>query len=215
MTAISVTSDKDSITTGFQPLVLVAGEEPKIADILIAYLERSGFRTAHALDGQLPLAMHQSLKPDLILLDVLMPDMDGWKVLAEVRHRGNKPVIMLTAQNQDMDKVIGLRLGADDYVVKPFNPTEVVARTQAVLRRSIVFGNRVNAATLRVGAFEIDVESYEVIVSVASESVPFKPPYYHLNDGCGVMRNCLSFAWLLRFLNHAMGVMAAPGRTVE
>ncbi|WLI26078.1 response regulator [Pseudomonas simiae] len=121
-----------------QALVLIAEDEPEIADILIAYLKRSGFRTAHALDGRRALELHLSLKPDLmLLLDVLMPHVDGWQVLAEVRHRGNTPVIMLTAQDQDMDKLMGLRIGADDYIVKPFNPAEVVARTQAVLRRSV------------------------------------------------------------------------------
>ncbi|NVZ18949.1 response regulator [Pseudomonas costantinii] len=154
-----------------QALVLIAEDEPEIADILIAYLKRSGFRTAHALDGRRALEMHHTLKPDLVLLDVLMPHVDGWKVLAEVRHRGNTPVIMLTAQDQDLDKLMGLRLGADDYIVKPFNPAEVVARTQAVLRRSIANNDRTSLAMIRVDAFEIDIESHEVTVNIAGKSV--------------------------------------------
>ena len=147
-----------------QALVLIAEDEPEIADILMAYLKRSGFRTAHASDGRRALELHQTLKPDLVLLDVLMPKLDGWMVLAEIRHRGNTPVIMLTAQDQDMDKLMGLRIGADDYIVKPFNPAEVVARTQAVLRRSVAHGYATGHSVLRVDAFEIDVDNHEVMV---------------------------------------------------
>lgn len=155
-----------------QALVLIAEDEPEIADILIAYLKRSGFRTAHALDGRRALELHLSLKPDLMLLDVLMPHVDGWQVLAEVRHRGNTPVIMLTAQDQDMDKLMGLRIGADDYIVKPFNPAEVVARTQAVLRRSVNYKSGVSASVLRVDGFEIDIESHQVTVNIEGNALP-------------------------------------------
>ena len=146
-------------------LVLIAEDEAEIADILIAYLQRSGLRTQHASDGQQALALHLALKPDLLLLDVQMPVLDGWRVLSEIRSRGDTPVIMLTALDQDIDKLMGLRLGADDYVVKPFNPAEVVARVQAVLRRT-----RVSAAVatqvLRVGPFQIDLDSHEASVQV-------------------------------------------------
>ena len=155
-----------------QALVLIAEDEPQIADILVAYLKRSGFRTAHARDGQQALDMHLALKPELMLLDVLMPNVDGWQVLAQVRQRGHTPVIMLTAQDQDMDKLMGLRIGADDYIVKPFNPAEVVARTQAVLRRSIAYHDRACPTVLRVDAFEIDLESYEATVTLAGRRVP-------------------------------------------
>ena len=119
-----------------QSLVLIAEDEAEIAEILAAYLQRHGLRTLHAADGREALAMHQTCKPDLLLLDVQMPQLDGWQVLSEIRARGDTPVIMLTALDQDLDKLMGLRMGADDYVVKPFNPAEVVARVQAVLRRS-------------------------------------------------------------------------------
>ncbi|HGE5060071.1 TPA: response regulator transcription factor, partial [Klebsiella pneumoniae] len=111
-----------------QSLVLIAEDEAEIADILAAYLQRHGLRTLHAVDGREALAMHQTCKPDLLLLDVQMPQLDGWQVLSEIRARGDTPVIMLTALDQDLDKLMGLRMGADDYVVKPFNPAEVVAR---------------------------------------------------------------------------------------
>ncbi|HCT5048869.1 TPA: response regulator transcription factor [Pseudomonas aeruginosa] len=150
-------------------LVLIAEDEPDIADILQAYLTRAGLRTIHAADGRKALSMHLSMKPDLVLLDVQMPKMDGWKVLSEIRHRGDTPVIMLTAMDQDIDKLMGLRFGADDYVVKPFNPAEVVARTQAVLRRSIADASR-HARVLRVAPFEIDLEQHETIVQVDGQT---------------------------------------------
>lgn len=144
-------------------LVLIAEDEAEIADILIAYLQRSGLRTQHATDGHQALAMHQTCKPDLVLLDVQMPQLDGWNVLNEIRSRGDTPVIMLTALDQDIDKLMGLRLGADDYVVKPFNPAEVVARVQAVLRRTRN-NTPATAQVLRVGQFQIDLDSYEASI---------------------------------------------------
>lgn len=146
-----------------QALVLIAEDEPEIAEILSAYLQRSGLRTRQAGDGREALAMHRALKPDLLLLDVQMPQLDGWQVLGEIRARGDTPVIMLTALDQDLDKLMGLRMGADDYVVKPFNPAEVVARVQAVLRRSQA-AKQTMARVLRVGPFQIDLESHEASI---------------------------------------------------
>lgn len=108
-----------SASPAAQSLVLIAEDEAEIAEILAAYLQRHGLRTLHAADGRVALAMHQTCKPDLLLLDVQMPQLDGWQVLSEIRARGDTPVIMLTALDQDLDKLMGLRMGADDYVVKP------------------------------------------------------------------------------------------------
>jgi two-component system, OmpR family, response regulator AdeR len=145
-------------------LILVAEDEPEIASILISYLERDSFRTVTAGDGETALMHHQMLKPDLILLDVQMPKRDGFSVLTEVRRRGNTPVIMATARAEDLDKLSALRVGADDYVVKPFNPMEVVARVRAVLRRcSGAIGDQ---AILRVGMIEIDTVCYMVDVNL-------------------------------------------------
>lgn len=149
-------------------LILIAEDEVEIAEILAAYLQRSGLRTVHAKDGQDALARHHNQKPDLVLLDVQMPLLDGWQVLSEIRHRGDTPVILLTALDQDIDKLTGLRIGADDYVVKPFNPAEVVARVQAVLRRAKATraeGSRV----LSVGAFCIDLDNHEASVDCAGQ----------------------------------------------
>lgn len=140
-------------------LVLIAEDEPEIVDILKAYLHREGLRTAWAPDGRAALDMHQALKPDLLLLDVQMPHVDGWRVLSELRARSTTPVIMVTAHDQDIDKLMALRVGADDYVVKPFNPAEVAARVQAVLRRSR--GRDAQPRDiLRVGPMEIDLETF-------------------------------------------------------
>lgn len=133
-------------------LVLIAEDEEEIADILRAYLEREGFRTIHAADGRIALDLHRVVKPDLILLDVSMPRADGWEVLAEVRRRDQTPIVMLTALDQDIDKLQALRIGADDYVVKPFNAVEVVARVKAVLRRA---GNGVANGPIRVGPLRL------------------------------------------------------------
>ncbi|BBO51832.1 response regulator [Stenotrophomonas maltophilia] len=146
------------------PLVLIAEDEGEIADILGAYLARSGLRSVRAVDGEAALASHRQLRPDLVLLDVQMPRMDGWQVLSELRRRGNTPVIMLTALDQDVDKLTGLRVGADDYVAKPFNPAEIVARIQAVLRRSAREPSGAPGGVIRQGPFEIDLRSHEVTV---------------------------------------------------
>ncbi|GGY28296.1 response regulator [Paludibacterium paludis] len=159
----------DETTQSHQALVLIAEDEPEIADILAAYLARGGLRTARASDGKKALELHLSLKPDLVLLDVQMPHVDGWKALAEIRHRGDTPVIMLTALDQDIDKLMGLRMGADDYVVKPFNPAEVVARTQAVLRRSMAGIGPRDPRVLRAPPFEIDLDNHEASVRTGGQ----------------------------------------------
>ena len=143
-------------------LILVAEDEPEIAAILTAYLERDGFRTVCAADGETALMHHQLLRPDLVLLDVQMPKRDGFAVLAEVRRRGNTPVIMATARAEDLDKLSALHVGADDYVVKPFNPMEVVARVKAVLRRTN--GAMGGPTVLRVNRIAIDTACYSACV---------------------------------------------------
>ncbi|QNQ21371.1 response regulator transcription factor [Kosakonia sp. SMBL-WEM22] len=117
-------------------LILVAEDDDEIADILQSYIQRAGMRTLRAADGEQAISLCFLHKPDLVLLDIQLPIQDGWSVLSAVRKESAVPVIMVTALDQDIDKLMGLRLGADDYVVKPFNPSEVVARIEAVLRRT-------------------------------------------------------------------------------
>lgn len=146
---------------GMNSLALIAEDDKDIADILRAYLEREGFRTVQASDGRTALDVHLALKPDIVLLDITMPMVDGWEVLSEVRRRGGTPVIVITALDQDLDKLQALRVGADDYVIKPFNPVEVVARVKAVLRRA---GGVGASGVLRIGPVEIDTAGHIVRV---------------------------------------------------
>lgn len=116
-------------------LVMVVEDEPEIADILVSYIRKSAMEAIHAKDGTTAMALFRLKKPDLILLDIQLPDITGWNFLSSLRKESNVPVIMVTAFDQDIDKLMGLRLGADDYIIKPFNPLEVLARIEAVLRR--------------------------------------------------------------------------------
>jgi two-component system, OmpR family, response regulator AdeR len=152
---------------GGPALVLIAEDDDEIAVILTAYFSRGGFRTLRAQDGRQALELHLTARPDLVLLDVQMPGLDGWMVLSEIRRRGGTPVIMVTAMDQDVDKLTGLRIGADDYVVKPFNPAEVVARAQAVLRRTLAHGAGNGASVIRVDDLVIDLDKHEVTLASA------------------------------------------------
>lgn len=138
-------------------LVLIVEDAPEIAEILEAYLGREGFRTISAPDGNTGLSHHQRLKPDLVILDVKLPGIDGYEVLAAIRRRGDTPVLMATALAEDLDKLQALRIGADDYVVKPFNPLEVVARAKAILRRTRGLSTE---PVLRVGKLSVDVQAH-------------------------------------------------------
>ena len=144
-------------------LVLVVEDEPAIASILSAYLERDGLRIRMAQDGEEALQSFRQLRPDLVLLDIHLPKVDGVDVLRMIRNDSEVPVIMVTALADDVDKLLALRLGADDYVVKPFNPPEVVARVRAVLRRTQAKPAAI-AAPIRVGPIEIDVEAHSAAV---------------------------------------------------
>lgn len=115
--------------------ILIVDDDRNICELLRLYLEKEGYETTLAYDGQQALEVFADAKPNLVLLDVMMPRMDGWETCRRIRALGNVPVIMLTAKGETFDKVLGLELGADDYIVKPFDTKEVVARIKAVLRR--------------------------------------------------------------------------------
>jgi len=116
--------------------ILVVDDERNIVDLLRLYLEKEGFAVIAAGDGEQALQLHQRHEPDLVILDLMLPKRDGFEVCREIRKRGDTPVIMLTARGEDVDAIVGLELGADDYVTKPFNPRALVARVKAVLRRA-------------------------------------------------------------------------------
>lgn len=119
-----------------QKTILVVDDEKRIVNLLRAYLEDAGYRVVTAPDGRQALFVARHEKPDLVILDLMMPEMDGWEFTRRFRRENDAPIIMLTARIEDMDKILGLELGADDYVTKPFSPREVVARVRAVLRRA-------------------------------------------------------------------------------
>lgn len=146
-------------------LILIIEDDIEIVRILQAYFERDGYRTVSATDPVIGLSHHQRLKPDLVVLDVKMPKMDGFETLAALRKVEDTPVLMVTALAEDLDKLQALRLGADDYVVKPFNPLEVVARARAILRRSQ--GGRASSV-LRIGPLTVDSEAMTVHVGPAA-----------------------------------------------
>ena len=150
-------------------LILIIEDEPEIAEVLESYFAREGFRVICAGDGPLGLAHHQRLRPDLVVLDIKLPGLDGYEVLATIRRRGETPVIMVTALAEDLDKLQALRIGADDYVVKPFNPLEIVARARAVLRRTL---GRAPETLLRLGPLSVDPQAIRAVVETAAGPVP-------------------------------------------
>ncbi len=136
--------------------ILVVDDEKRIVEILKAYLERDGYQVIAAYDGQSALELARRYSPDLIILDLMLPEVSGWDVCRELRKESDVPVIMLTARDDTTDKIIGLELGADDYVTKPFDPKEIISRVRAVLRRSE--GKAVPKATLNIGEIIIDTD---------------------------------------------------------
>jgi two-component system alkaline phosphatase synthesis response regulator PhoP len=141
-------------------LILVVDDEPKIVKLARDYLQQAGFRVLPAGNGAIALAMARSERPDLVVLDLNLPDMDGLDVCRALRRQSEVPVIMLTARIEETDRLIGLELGADDYITKPFSPRELVARVRVVLRR--VQGGIRQPGLLRVRDLEIDLEGHRL-----------------------------------------------------
>jgi len=157
-------------------LILVVDDEPKIVRLARDYLEKNGFRVVTAADGGAALAMARREKPDLIVLDLLLPGMDGREVCRILRTESDVPIIMLTALSEESDQIVGLEIGADDYIVKPFSPRALVARVRALLRR--VQGGVKAPAVIRVGELEIDSERY--IVTWQGEALRLTPSEFDL-----------------------------------
>jgi DNA-binding response OmpR family regulator len=141
-------------------LILVIEDEPKIATLARDYLVKHGFRVLLAADGRMGLAMARRERPDLVLLDLLLPGLDGRDVCRALRAESDVPIIMLTALAEETDQIVGLELGADDYIVKPFSPSVMVARVRAALRRAR--GDGAAADVLRAGALALDTAGHTV-----------------------------------------------------
>lgn len=161
--------------------ILIVDDDQNICELLRLYIEKEGFTTAIANDGKQALELYESENPDLIMLDIMLPGLDGWQVCREIRKKSQVPIIMLTAKGEVFDKVLGLELGADDYVVKPFEAKEVVARIKAVLRRS---GQQQGEAVKEVkyDKLSINLTNYELRVDGVQVDTPPKEMelIYHL-----------------------------------
>jgi two-component system, OmpR family, alkaline phosphatase synthesis response regulator PhoP len=145
--------------------ILVVDDEPKIVQIARDYLQHSGFAVLTASDGKDALVTFRAHHPDLIVLDLGLPEMDGLDVTRAIRKEASIPIIMLTARGEETDKLIGLELGSDDYIVKPFSPKELVARVRAVLRRTEAQSAQTNNDVLRVADVSIDLPRMSVTVA--------------------------------------------------
>jgi DNA-binding response OmpR family regulator len=157
--------------------VLVVDDEPNIVELARMYLEKEGYRVESASDGATALEQIQTHEPALIVLDLMLPELDGFEVCRRTRAKSDVPIIMLTARDEDVDKIVGLELGADDYLTKPFNPRELVARVKAILRRS-ERSSRPNEKPLHVADLTIDPARREV--SVAGEPIVLRAKEFDL-----------------------------------
>ncbi len=144
--------------------ILIADDHRQITSVLEAYSRKEGHTAAVAHDGAAALRLFASFEPDIVLLDVMMPVMDGFEVCRAIRKQSDTPVIMITARGEDYDRIMGLDIGADDYIVKPFSPGEVMARVRAVLRR-IDRAEDGSRRALQWGSLRVDLDSYEAAVS--------------------------------------------------
>ena len=154
--------------------VLIVEDDRNIAELLQMYLEKEGYAVTVANDGGQGLSKFRAIKPDLVLLDIMMPVMDGWSVCKTIRAESQTPVIMLTAKGQTDDKVAGLKSGADDYITKPFEMKEVLARIEAVLRRSVGSTVEKKQRQLVFDKLVIDMDAFELLVDGKKVDTPPK-----------------------------------------
>ncbi len=145
--------------------ILVVDDDKNICELLRLYLEKEGYSVILCHDGQEAVVKFNALNPDMILLDIMLPSLDGWQVCREIRKKSNVPIIMLTAKGETFDKVLGLELGADDYVVKPFDTKEIVARIKAVLRRISQTSHTEEAKEVVYDKLIVNMTRYELKVN--------------------------------------------------
>lgn len=162
--------------------ILIVDDDLNICELLRLYIEKEGFEASIANDGETALKMFETVGPDLILLDIMLPGLDGWQVCREIRKKSTCPIIMLTAKGEVFDKVLGLELGADDYVVKPFETKEVVARINAVLRRTGESAKQNENKEVSYDKLVINLTNYELKVNGVQVDTPPKEMelIYHL-----------------------------------
>ena len=151
--------------------ILVADDDNNICELLKIYLENEGYEVVTANDGVKAISSFKIYEPDLILLDIMMPRKDGWQVCREIREISSKPIIMVTARGEVFDKVLGLELGADDFITKPFDTKEVAARVKAVLRRYSGHDND-DSEVIRFDNLEISLQKYELKLAGKVVDIP-------------------------------------------
>ena len=153
--------------------IMIVDDDQNIAELLRLYVEKDGYETALCYNGKDAVRLFDDYRPDLILLDIMLPGLDGWQVCREIRKKSPVPVIMLTAKGETFDKVLGLELGADDYIVKPFDTKEVLARVKAVLRRYVKEDEAPKKEVVLDG-MRINMENYDLIIKGKKVEVPPK-----------------------------------------
>ncbi|MBQ5708806.1 MAG: response regulator transcription factor [Anaerotignum sp.] len=158
--------------------ILIVDDDKHIAELISLYMMKDGYETEEVYDGREAIRKAESFQPDLILLDLMLPGMDGYQVCTEIRKTSRVPIIMLTAKGETFDKVLGLELGADDYIVKPFDPKELVARVKAVLRRYEPKQEEADKNLLKFDALEINLSNYSV--SYEGKTLDFPPKEFEL-----------------------------------
>lgn len=156
--------------------IFVVDDEPQIVKVLKAYLEKAGFQVVTASDGNAALSIFQHEKPDFLILDLNLPGMDGLDICRAIRRDSNIPILMLTARVEEADRLIGLELGADDYVIKPFSPREVVARVRTIFRRTTAEPSKTE--TIQAGDLIIDPEQH--IVTLMGRSIELTPTEFEI-----------------------------------
>lgn len=155
------------------PHILICDDQQVVHETLKVYLENDGFSFSSAFNGNDAVKLWKEMNPDLILLDLMMPGINGIEVCKEIRKTSNVPIIILTAKGEEVDRVLGLEFGADDYIVKPFSTREVIARIKAVLRRTSVMTEEQSVQMVRVDDLEINLTNYEVRIN--GELIVFTP----------------------------------------
>ena len=154
--------------------LLVIDDDPNICDVLKIYFENEGYKVKTATDGSEGISFFKMYEPDLVLLDIMMPKKDGWQVCREIREMSSKPVIMITAKGEVFDKVLGLELGADDFIVKPFDMKELSARVKAVLRRYNAHTKTSDDEVVKFENIEISLQKYELKLNGKAIDIPPK-----------------------------------------
>lgn len=150
--------------------ILIADDNQDITDILSSYVKKEGYEPLVAVDGKEAVSMFERYNPSLILLDVMMPYKDGYQVCREIREKSDVPIMLITARGEDFERIMGLDIGADDYIVKPFSPSEVMARVRAILRRMNKTVNDTDKNVLSISTLNINIEEYSL--SISGKKIP-------------------------------------------